>query len=167
MAARDVTAAQGPAYPRVAVRRRRRGLAIGVDAGQVARRVAAGGLIGAMTLGSLALWTAVPAGGLWLASQFTTGAGRLSAISALIAIVGIPVAMAAGAKALTWLDLLYMRLTDRPIEAYVPAWRRSVSDTSSGPPSGVLDKIMVGSVIAATLAFAGWFLLFAGSSLPS
>ena len=165
MAARDVTAATGLAYP-VPARRRRARVATGIDVGQVARRAAPGGLIVVMALGAFALWTAVPVGVLWLASQVTETSSHLSAAPILVAAVGIPGGMALGARALGRLDLLYVRMTGRRVSsAYVPSWRRSLSDAGAPPAPGVLDKIMVASFLAAAIAFAGWFLLFAGSSL--
>jgi hypothetical protein len=165
MAARDVTATKSLAYP-VPARRRRVGVGTGIDVGRLARRGAAPGLIVLMALGAFALWTVVPVGVLWLASQTTATSTHLSAAPILVAAIGIPAGMALGAKALGRLDLLYVRTTGRKVSsAYVPSWRRSVSDAGSPPPPGVLDKIMVASFLAASLAFAGWFLLFAGSSL--
>jgi hypothetical protein len=47
----------------------------------------------------------------------------------------------------------------------VPAYRRSISDSSQGVATSVLETLMVISVLVAVVAFAGWFLLFAGSSM--
>lgn len=163
MAARDVTAAQGLAYPVPARRPRLR-----VETGRITRRAAAGGLIVAMAVGSFALWTAIPLGGLWLAAQVSGGSvTQLSAASTLVAVVGIPLAMALGVKGLAQLEHYYMRLTGTARKPRVPAHRRSRSESSSAPPATVLEKIMVLSVLGAVVAFAGWFFLFAGSPLPA
>jgi hypothetical protein len=164
MAARDVTAAQGLAYP---VPVPKQGGRVDTGAERVARTGAAKGLVGLMVLGSLALWTAVPLGGLWLASQLTGSVTRLEAAPALVVLVGMPVAMALGGMGLARLECRYLRLTGTTRARRVPAYRRSVSDSSSGPEASVLDKITVVSVLTAAVAFAGWFFLFAGSSLPA
>ena len=162
MAARDVTVTQGLAYP-VPARTRRRG----VEAGRLVRRGGTGSLIALMVVGSIAMWTAIPFGGLWLAAQLNGGSTRLSPAAALVALVGIPVAMVLAARGLAQLERVYMRLTGTTRPRRVPATRRSVSDASSGPPPSVLDTISVVSVLIAIVAFAGWFFFVAGSSLPA
>ena len=93
MAARDVTVAQGRAYP-IPGRRPR----VEVDAGRLARRGEAAGLIVLMAIGSVALWTAVPVAGLWLASQFTTDFTQPTTASAVTVMLGIPALMALTGK---------------------------------------------------------------------
>jgi hypothetical protein len=164
--ARNVTVAQGAAYPVPAPRGSAR-VATRVETGRIARRAAAGGLVVAMAVGSVALWTAIPLGGLWLAAQVSGGSiTQLSAPSALVALVGIPLAMALGGKGLAQLEHRYMRLTGTARKPRVPAYRRSLSESSSPPPATVLERIMVVSVLAAVVAFAAWFFLLAGSNPP-
>jgi hypothetical protein len=162
---RDVTAAQGVAYPVPAPRRRVR-VETGAEAGRVVRRAEAGALVVLMALGSFALWTAIPLGGLWLAAQVSGGGvTQLSGASALVALVGIPVAMVLGGRGLAQLEHYYMRLTGTARKPRVPAYRRSLSESSSSPAT-LLEKIMVVSVLAAVVAFAGWFFLFSGANPP-
>ena len=160
MAARDVTVTQGLAYPVPAGRRRVR-----VDAGRVARRAEAAGLVVVMAIGSIGMWTAVPVGGLWLASQFTESFTQPSTASALMTMLGIPALMAWSGKGLAMLDRRYMRVSGTTRSKRVPAYRRSISDSSSSPEASVLEAMMVVSVLVAAVAFAGWFSFFAGSSL--
>jgi hypothetical protein len=160
MAARDMTAAQGLAYP-VPARRRR----VEVEAGRLGRRSEAIGLFVLMAIGSVALWTAVPVGGLWLASQLTEAFTRPSTGSALMTMLGIPALMALTAKGLAVVERRYLRVTGATRRPRVPAYRRSISDSSSSAEASVLDTLMVSSVLVAAVAFAVWFSLFAGSSL--
>ena len=160
MAARDTTLVQGLSYPLPA---RRQGVRIAL--GRLERRVAPAALIALMTVGSFAMWTVVPAGGLWLASQLSDSFVQLSAVAALAAVVAIPAGMLLTAKLLAQLELIHARLTGRRPPSggrYVPAWRRSVSDSRSGKPAGVLDRIMAATVLAAAIGLVGWFVLFAG-----
>jgi hypothetical protein len=113
------------------------------------------------------MWTAIPFGGLWLAAQLNGGSTRLSTAAALVAVFGIPIAMVLASRSLARLERVYMRLTGTSRSRHAPATRRSVSDASAGPPPSVLETIMVVSVLIAIVAFAGWFFLVAGSSLPA
>jgi hypothetical protein len=158
MAARDVTGVQGLAYRSPATTR----VASGIDVRRVARPAAAGGLIAVMALGSVAVWTVIPLGGLWLASQVSLSYTQLSAGPLFVAAVGIPIAMVLAGKALARVERLYLRLAGTaPTGRTVPPWRRSLTDSRPTQLS-VLDRIMVGSVVLAVIAFAVWFFLFAG-----
>jgi hypothetical protein len=160
MAARDVTVTPGLAYP-VPARRRR----VEVEAGRLARKGEAAGLIVLMAIGSLALWTAVPIGGLLLASQFTESFTQPTTASAVTVLLGIPALMALTGKGLAALERSYMSVTGTERKPRVPAYRRSISDSGSSPQASVLDAMMVVSVLVAGAAFAVWFVFFAGSSL--
>jgi hypothetical protein len=160
MAARDVTAAQGLAYPVPARRQRAE-----VDAGQLRRKVEAAELIVLMAIGSIALWTAVPVAGLWLASQFTESFTQPSTASAVMTMLGIPALMALTGKGLAMLERRYMRVTGTTRKPQVPAYRRSISDSKPSSETTVLEALMVSSVLVAGLMFTAWFVLFAGSSL--
>jgi hypothetical protein len=121
-----------------------------------------------MAAGSVALWTLVPAGVLWLASRMTTTAGTPSAGILLAIAVAIPTAMVLSARALVRLERVHTRITGAAARTpLVPGWRRSLSDSSALGPSSVLEKMMVASVLLAVIALATWFFAFAGSSLPT
>jgi hypothetical protein len=165
MAARDVTVAQGLAYP-VPARKPRAQVSNRARVERIERSTAATVLVVLMAVGSIALWTGVPIGALWLASQVSHSQTQLTAAPLLIVALGIPTALALGAKGLALLEGLRLRLTGATAPSRrVPAWRRSLSDSRSAPPASVLDKIMVASVLAAAVSLAGWFFLFAGSPL--
>jgi hypothetical protein len=120
-----------------------------------------------MALGSVFLWIVVPVGWLFIASRTTeTSAPTLGPY--LLVIFAIPVTMYVVGKVLFRTNRLYERVTGRDAEVRVQMpWHRSLRDSSSsGRPTTVLDVVMIGSVAIALTAFAIWFFLFAGSSLP-
>jgi hypothetical protein len=134
---------------------------------KVARRAATTGLLAAMAAGSIALWTLVPAGVLWLASRLTATAGAPSTGILLAIAVGVPTAMVLSAGALVRIERLYTRMTGFASAPVVPGWRRSLSDSNALGPTSVLEKMMIASVVLAVIALATWFFAFAGSSLPT
>jgi hypothetical protein len=137
------------------------------DAARVARPIAAGALMALMSIGSVAMWTVIPIGGLWVASQLSDSYTQMGFAPLLAAAVGIPAAMAVAAKLLARAERLHMRLTGAaPQTGVVPASRRSLGD-SRPMQLTVLDRILVLSVLVAVIAMAVWFFAFAGSSLPS
>jgi hypothetical protein len=124
-------------------------------------------LVIVMALGSVFLWLVVPVGWLFIASRTTeTSAPTLGPY--LLVIFAIPVTMYVVGKLLFRMNRLYERVTgqDADVRVRLP-WHRSLRDSaSSGRQSTVLDVVMIGSVAIALTAFAIWFFLFAGSSLP-
>jgi hypothetical protein len=122
-----------------------------------------------MVAGSVGIWTLLPLGGLWLASQLSDSSGQLTLAPLLVVAVGIPAVMALAAKALARLELTYARATGRriPRVRVVPGWRRSIGDSSSLPPASLLEKLMVANVLLAGGSLVAWFFVFAGSSLPA
>jgi hypothetical protein len=86
-----------------------------------------------------------------------------------LVLVGIFATMIAMGKRLATLDRVYGRVTGTPSQVRVQSpWHRSVrGDRQTTRPRSVLDVVMVCSVSLAVVAFAVWFFLFAGSSLPT
>jgi hypothetical protein len=162
-----ITTTPAPGYPIPAREARPIRITVGVDVQKVLRAAAAAGLVALMSIGSVALWTAVPLGVLWAASQLTHSL-EPSAGPYIFVAVGIPVAMALVGKGLASLDRIYTRVTGAtPRAREIPAWRRSISDAPSSHKWGVLDKIMVASVLIAAIAMTTWFFVFAGPTLPA
>jgi hypothetical protein len=132
----------------------------------IARPVTAHALLAVMLLGSLAMWTAIPLAALWFASQLTDSSTHIGTAPLIVVAGGIPVAMALATRLLARVERRYMRITGTDPEfRNAPAWAQSLGDSSSARP-GVLDRIMIGSVVVAATALAVWFFVFAGSSLP-
>jgi hypothetical protein len=162
MAACGVTAALGLRYASPAAAR----VASGYNVGRIVRPIANAALITLMVVGSLAVWTVIPIGGLWLASQLSDSNVQLGVVPLLAAAGGIPAAMAVAVELLARVERLHMRLTGTaPQPRFVPAWRRSLGDSPRSVRMTLLDRIMVTSALVAVIAMAVWFFAFAGSSL--
>ena len=121
-----------------------------------------------MAAGSVVMWIGLPLGLVWLASALTDSS-QPSMGPYLLILVGLPAGMFVIGKALGALDRAHGRITGRlddgPQRA---AWLQSVRD-ERGPrrrSRSVLDTVMIVSVLAAVVAGAVWFAVFAGSPLP-
>lgn len=120
-----------------------------------------------MAIGSIVMWIGVPLGLIYAASQLA-GSSRPSAGPYVLILVGLPIGMALVAKLLGWLDRLHGRLTGRHEERHRATWLRSLrAERTSTTRGGVLDRVMIVSVVLALVAFGIWFFGFAGSSLPT
>jgi len=77
--------------------------------------------------------------------------------------------MAVIGKLLGYLDRAHSRLTGRAEDKrHSAAWLRSMrGERTSTRRGGVLDTVMIVSVVCAAILFAIWFFGFAGSSLPT
>jgi hypothetical protein len=120
-----------------------------------------------MAVGSVFLWLVVPVGWLWIASHATdTSAPTLGPY--LLVIFAIPVTMWIVGRFLFKTNNLFERVTGRDAEVRVQLpWHRSLRDSANtGRRTTVLDVVMIASVGIALSAFAIWFFLFAGSSIP-
>jgi hypothetical protein len=120
-----------------------------------------------MALGSVVMWLGVPLGLIYLASRIADSSNP-SAGPYVLVLVGLPIGMAIVGKCLGALDRAHSRLTGRADDTRRPApWMRSMrAERGSTRRAGVLDRVMIGSVGLAIVAFAIWFFGFAGSSLP-
>ena len=125
------------------------------------------GLVLLMALGSIFMWLGVPLGLVWLSSRIADSSAP-SLGPYLLVFIGLPVGMALMAKLLSALDHAHQRLTlsadDRPRQA---PWMRSLrGERGSTRKRGVLDTVMIVSVVLALVGFGIWFFAFAESSLP-
>ena len=120
-----------------------------------------------MAVGSIIMWIGVPLGLVYAASQLADSS-RPSVGPYLLILIGLPVGMAIVGKLLGWLDRLNGKLTGRREERRRASWLRSMrAERTSTVRGGVLDKVMIVSVVLAVIAFGVWFFAFAGSSLPT
>jgi hypothetical protein len=120
-----------------------------------------------MGLGSIVMWLGVPLALVYAASRLADSTSP-SLGPYLLVFIGLPIGMAVMAKLLGWLNRLHQeftRTTDhRPEQA---SWMRSMrGERGSTRRRGVLDTVMIVSVLAALALFGIWFFGFAGSSLP-
>jgi hypothetical protein len=119
-----------------------------------------------MALGSVAMWIGVPLGLVYLASKLADTPNP-SMGPYLLIIVGLPIGMAVVGKGLGALNRAHIQLTGAEVDEYRPGWTRSLrGEREVNRRGGVLDRVMIVSVVIAAICFAVWFFGFAGSSLP-
>jgi hypothetical protein len=101
-------------------------------------RLVALGLVTVMLALAIAMWTAVPAGWLWVSSQLAeTTSPELGPFA--LAMAGSALTVVVLAKGLAALDRLYTRLTLRPEGKQRRAeWLRSLGDARERRPRGIL-----------------------------
>jgi hypothetical protein len=119
-------------------------------AGRVIDRLAAAFLLVLLAAGSLVLWIGIPYGLLWFFSRVTESwNGHF-----LMSLVLIPIAMAAFAPALFWLNGLYLRVTGvlRPDDEEEDPGRRL---------RGPLEIFLYLGMIIAVVALCVWFFAYA------
>ncbi len=143
-------------------------MATGTHTHSAARGLAAGLVFVAMLLAALSLWTAIPLSWVYIASklsdtQFPSGGPYM------VVAVGIITSIVLVAWLLSRLNRLYVDVTGtNRLAPMRPAWMRSMRDTSA--PVGtttVVEAVLMGSVMLATLSLALWFFVLAGSPLPN
>ena len=118
-------------------------------------------LLALMLALSVALWTAIPLGWLWIGSQLAATSGP-AMVPYLVVIAGIPCTAAAVMGVLAHLDALHAALMKRGRRADArPAWQRSLRDGRERAPWSTLDLVMALSVVIAVITLATWFFLFA------
>lgn len=128
------------------------------------------GLIVAMTLGSLNIWTGGPLLALWIGSQFQgTGPPKMSSVA--IVVVSLAVICLTLVRVLSVLSDQYNRLvgTSPTVREHAP-WLRSMRGERPLYPGmradvTALEKILVLMVVLACLAFEVWFFFFSTSPI--
>jgi hypothetical protein len=132
------------------------------------KKAAASVLIVAMSVAALFLWVGIPVGWLWIGSQLVSSSQPSMGPYAVVAI-GIVASVVVDAMILSRLNRTYMRVTetDGQVRLQLP-WMKSMrGERESGRQTSVLDIILVASVTLAGLAMLLWWILLAGSPLPS
>ena len=134
--------------------------------GPVAARIVAIALVATMIVGALFMWIGVPVVWLWLASQLASTSQPNAALYAFAG-VGILLSMAGMGWVLSRLNRVYVTVTGASRGAYVRhGWERAEhGEHESDPAPGVLDSIVVISVVIALIVLAVWFFFFAGSMI--
>jgi hypothetical protein len=126
------------------------------------------GLVALMALAAVNLFTGAPLFAIWVGSRVQGDAGGLSMTAVLCVIVVLALACAALVWALNALGAKHDELIGRQAPRRQAPWMRAFntpSGRSQAASLGALDKILVGAVVLAVLAFETWFFFFAGSSL--
>jgi hypothetical protein len=124
------------------------------------------GLVMLMLAGSLALWIGDPVLWLWITSRLESGTQASMGPYALM-ILGITLTGVAIGKGLSRLNRLYAEVTGTaPTVRIIVPWRQSLRDARHGGssededtrvPVGLLEVMMVVSVLIAVAALAIWF----------
>jgi hypothetical protein len=125
-------------------------------------------LVVLMALGSIVLWIGIPVAWIWGVSQAVdTTQPQFGPYMAIL--FGVPTTMFVFGRLLFRLNTTYERVTGQTSEVRVQLpWMRSMrGERTSGRRTTVLEFVMIASVGICLVAFAIWFFLFAGSSLPN
>jgi hypothetical protein len=134
----------------------------------LSKKAAAVVLIVAMSVAALFLWVGIPIGWLWIGSQLVSSSQPSMGPYAVVA-VGIIASVVIDAMILSRLNRTYQRVTetDGQVRIQLP-WMKSMRGEREAPrQTTVLDIILIGSVTLAGLTMLLWWVLLAGSPLPS
>jgi hypothetical protein len=123
----------------------------------------------AMFVCGFALWTVAPAVVFWLVPRVSGPGSWLldgADYAPLVAVVGAVVGALALAQLLAKLNALYCRLASREFGPGLDeAWRRPLCNENEGRREpGILEAILVSSVLTAGSAFVVWFFFIADCS---
>jgi hypothetical protein len=131
------------------------------------RSLAASLIFVAMLLAALSLWTALPLSWLYIGSKVSKTQFPAETPYAVV-IFGLILSIVLVAWLISRLNRLYVEVTGtNRLAPMRPAWMRSMRDTTAPASSTtVVEAVLMGSVMLAGLAFAGWFFLLAGSPIP-
>ena len=122
----------------------------------------------AMLLAALSLWTALPLTWLYIGSKVSKTQFPAEAPYAVV-IVGLIISIVLVAWLISRLNRLYVEITGtNRLAPMRPAWMRSMRDTSAPvSTTTVVEAVLMGSVLLASLALSTWFFLLAGSPIPN
>jgi hypothetical protein len=131
------------------------------------------GLVAAMGVVMLNIWTGAPLLGLWVGSKVAPNSGISMLAVAVVAVV-IGVVAFTLVRVLGHLQAAHDRLTghEHTVRRHTP-WLRAISGerprelSGEAPPMTAADYIIVGAVILAVAAFEIWFFFYAGSPLDT
>ena len=128
------------------------------------------GIVAAMGVVTLNIWTGAPLLGLWVGSRVAPESG-ISMLAVLVIAVVIGAAAWALLQILGRLQLAYARIGGRPVARRQTTWLKPMSGQRTrgkggeAPSLSATDYVVVGVVILAIAAFEIWFFFYAGSSL--
>jgi hypothetical protein len=133
----------------------------------MARRLQGGLIIALMLIGGFSLWTVIPLGWLWIGSQ-VVGTQEPKLWAYMLVLAGIIVSVIAVGKILAVLNGRFLSLQGENYSPKMPLpWLESMRDQRHSQRATVLDMVLVASALLAGAALLVWFLLLAGSPLPS
>ena len=127
-------------------------------------------LVALMALAAVNLFTGAPVLAVWVGAQVQGDAGGLSMTAVLAVLVVMALLCAALVWALNRMGAAHDALVGRPTQRRQTTWMKPFNSGSARTQEAslrTLDKVLVGVVVLAGLAFEAWFLFFAGSSIGS
>jgi ATP/ADP translocase len=127
-------------------------------------------LVALMALASVNLFTGAPLLAVWVGAQVQGESAGLSMTAVLSVIVVMGLVCLALVWALNRMGAAHDELIGRAPERRQTTWMKPFNSGSARAQQAglrTLDKVLVGAVVLAGLAFEGWFFFFAGSSLGS
>jgi hypothetical protein len=133
-----------------------------------ARSMAAAVVFVAMLLAALSIWTAIPLSWIYIGSKVShtqfPSTGPYFVVAAGIVVSVLVIAWLIGR-----LNRLYVQITGtNRLAPMRPTWLRSMRDSSSAEgTTTVVEAVLMGSVILATVTLTVWFFLLAGSPIPN
>lgn len=125
-------------------------------------------LLALMALAAVNLFTGAPLFAIWVGSRVQGDSTGLSMTAVLAVVVVLALVCWALVWALDAMGAMHDELIGRPAGRRQSPWMKpfnSPSGRAQGVSLRALDKILVGAVVLAGLAFETWFFFFAGSSL--
>jgi hypothetical protein len=125
-------------------------------------------LVALMGLAAVNLFTGAPLFAIWVGSRVQGGSGALSMTAVFVVVLVMALVCWALIWALSAMGSKHDELAGRPAGRRQSPWMRafnSPSGRAEGASLRALDKILVGAVVLAALAFEAWFFFFAGSSI--
>jgi hypothetical protein len=125
-------------------------------------------LLALMALAAVNLFTGAPLFAIWVGSRVQGDSGGVS----MTALLSVMVVLALVCWALVWalnaMGARHDELVGRPADRRQTPWMKPFNDPgrqAQGVSLRALDKVLVGAVVIAGLAFEIWFFFFAGSSI--
>ncbi len=127
-------------------------------------------LLASMALAAVNLFTGAPLFAIWVGSRVQGESSGLSMTAVSVVVLVMALVCWALIWALNAMGAKHDELIGRPAGRRQSPWMRAFntpSGRSEGTSLRALDKILVGAVVLAALAFEVWFFFFAGSSIGS
>jgi hypothetical protein len=125
-------------------------------------------ILALMALASVNLFTGAPLFAVWVGAQVQGDAGGLTMIAVLTVVVVMGVVCSALVWSLTRMGAAHDALVGRVAARRQTTWMKPFNSGPAHAQAGglsALDKVLVGAVVLAGLAFEAWFFFFAGSSI--
>ena len=125
-------------------------------------------LLALMALAAVNLFTGAPLIGIWVGSRVQGESGGLSMTAVFVVVLVMALVCWALVWALNAMGAKHDELIGRAASRRQSPWMRAFNTPASGSQAAglrALDKILVGAVVLAGLAFETWFFFLAGSSI--